>query len=480
MAGSRRTERQVMQLAVVCLVTAIAAALTAPPPGAAGDAPLILREVPRAGDSARVQIELKARGLYRPGLPPQAKSEARMPKPLSMQIETRLVFNERIVWVDRAGRLAAAGRAGDPGGEFRSVRHVVQAASTINGDVRPTSALIRPEVCLLVAARRATDGPVVVVSPAGALTWSELELVQGLGDPLVLGEILPEKAVQPGDSWRIREPGVKALSGYDVISASALEATLESVDAARARVRLRGEVRGSALGGPGTISCEGFLTFDRKAARVDHVDLNRTETRQPGPIEAGLELKSTLIVSRQPAVPPATLSDSALARADLGVTPERELLRLPAPGGRAILLHDRHWHLFWQDPRLTVLKRLEQGQVIAQCNLAVGPSAGKGRHQDPSQFRDDVRRALQSRFVRFLGAGEVDGDPAGGFRYKVGVLGHEGELGVVWYYYLLASPEGAQLLATFTLAQDHAQTFGDQDQRMIGSLRYMTDAGNGQ
>ena len=51
-----------------------------------------------------MQIELKAKGLYRPGLPPGgASAEARMPKPLSVEIETRFVFNERIVEIDRDG-----------------------------------------------------------------------------------------------------------------------------------------------------------------------------------------------------------------------------------------------------------------------------------------------------------------------------------------------------------------------------------------
>ena len=116
--------------------------------------------------------------------------------------------------------------------------------------------------------------------------------------------------------------------------------------------------------------------------------------------------------------------------------------------------------------------RSEGGQVVAQCHIAVGPAAGKGRHQDPTQFREDIRRALRQRFVQFLGAGEVDGDPAGGFRYKVGVQGREGDLGVVWYYYLVASPAGDQLLVTFTLAEGSARAFGDQDREMIGSLRW--------
>ena len=155
------------------------------------------------------------------------------------------------------------------------------------------------------------------------------------------------------------------------------------------------------------------------------------------------------------------------------IGPRSELLRITAPGGRATLLVDRHWHIFWEDSRLSVLKRLDGGQIVAQCNLMAAPNAGKGRHQDPGQFRDDIRRGLKERFVQFLGAGEIGGHPDGGFRYKVGVQGREGDLGVIWYYYLLAGPEGDQLLATFTLAEDHAKPFGEHDVDVIGSLRWL-------
>ena len=123
-----------------------------------------------------------------------------------------------------------------------------------------------------------------------------------------------------------------------------------------------------------------------------------------------------------------------------------------------------------------VLKRFDQGRVIAHCKLATGPSVGKGKHQDPGQFRDDVRRSLKERFVQFLGAGEVDGDPLGGFRYKVGVQGREGDLGVLWNYFLVASPEGDQLLATFTLADKDAAAFGDQDLELVSSLQWARPA----
>ena len=76
----------------------------------------------------------------------------------------------------------------------------MQAASAVNGEVRPLAAVLRPEVGLLLA-EAAGDGTVVVVSPVGPLTRSELELVQGPGDPLELAGLLPDKPVALKDRW---------------------------------------------------------------------------------------------------------------------------------------------------------------------------------------------------------------------------------------------------------------------------------------
>ena len=122
-----------------------------------------------------------------------------------------------------------------------------------------------------------------------------------------------------GERWRVRDTAAQASERVRRRShPTSCEATLESADDAKARIRLKGQIQGSALGGPGKMTCEGFLTFDRQAARIDHLDLNRAETRQPGPVEAGLDIKSTLTVTRQAAEPPPALSDAALAGISAG------------------------------------------------------------------------------------------------------------------------------------------------------------------
>ena len=166
---------------------------------------------------------------------------------------------------------------------------------------------------MLVAERRRHDGPVVVVSPLGPLTRSELELVEVEGDPLALADLLPSAEVRVGTSWRVGEAAAEGISGYDVITTNALEASLESVDDTRAKVRIHGRIEGSLQGARGLMTCDGVLTFDRRMGWMDRVELNRNESRRPGPIEAGMDVKSTLTMTRDADRPPATLSDAGLA-----------------------------------------------------------------------------------------------------------------------------------------------------------------------
>jgi hypothetical protein len=422
----------------------------------AADGPVSLREKAKVGDASKVAIELKAEGQFKQTAPEGEPS----PKPLAFKVESRLEFHEKVLAVATDGSLT------------RVVRRVEKAGSAINGEIRPSSAVLRPELSLLVAELKA--GQAVVVSPGGPLMRSELELVQGPGDPLALGSLLPAGQLTKGDTWTVGSDAARSLSGYDVLDDNALKATLEtSTDDPVVTAKLNGTIRGSALGGLGTITLNGSFKFDTKANLVTFLQIDRKEIRQAGPVEAGLDVKSTLTVTRQVSDVPPDLNETTLKDVPLEIKPDRELLMFKSPDGKYAILHDRDWHTFWDSDRLSVLKRLSKGEVIANCNLSRGPNAGKGRHQDPAQLREDIRKAAGKRFVRVIGEGKLDGPPEAGYRYKVSVEGREGEVGVLWYYYLMAGPEGDQVLAVFTTAFARQELFGDQDLRLIGTFEWL-------
>lgn len=416
---------------------------------------VVLRE--EAGGTARVLIELRAEGEYRPEPPPGTPKPTTPSKPQPLKIESRLDFIERVA------------QTAPDGSARKTARRVVEAATAIAGEGGRLLKL-RPELALLVGERR--DTGVVVFSAGGPLSRWELEMVQVPGDPLGITGLLPDREVKVGDKWPVSAFTAKNLSDYDTIVSNGLEAKLDSLTDDLAEVRVGGTVKGSARGGDGEIRFTGKYTFDRKAKRISKLELDRDETRKQGLVEWGLSVKSRLLVERTACEAPKELSDDAVTALAKEGDPRREWLVLESPDGRYVLEHDREWHLTLETPRQIVLKRIDKADLVAQCNLAVGPNAGKGKHQDLNEFRADLKKALGTRFVQIVSESEKDTGPTGGFRYKATVLGREGTLDVIWYYYLLASPNGDQLLATFTLDAASETKFLSEDEALIGALEW--------
>lgn len=419
------------------------------------DDAVMLREEPSAG-TTRVLVEMKADGEFAPSGP---KASGAKPQPL--KVEARLDYYERTL------------RRDPDGAPRRVARRLVEAVAAI-GDERGL-AKVRPEVALLMADRR--DLGTVVFSPSGPLTRSELDLVQSPGEPMALIGLLPEKPVRIGDRWPASAEAARNLSDYDAITTNGLEAKLEAFDDATARIKIGGEVKGSARGGEGTIRITGQLTFDRKAKRISRVKLSRDETRKEGPVESGLAAKSSLVVERDDAETPSALSDDALATLPADIDPRREWLLLSPIGARYSIEHDRDWHLKREDPKQVVLTRLDKGTPAAHLHLSVGPNAGKGRHQDIDAFAADVKKAIGARFQQIVGSGEVDAGADAGYQYKMAVLGREGDRPILWYYYLLAGPEGDQLLGIFTLDPDGEKGFNAQDRAILNTLEWKAAGG---
>ena len=182
---------------------------------------------------------------------------------------------------------------------------------------------------------RARDEAVVVSQPRGPLTRSELELVQGRATRWRwAGSSRPAGGRgRPLDGRRRRRPG---LSGYDALAANALEATLESVDADSARVRLRGEIRGAVLGGEGTMACEGTFTLRPQGGP------GRPPDAPTGPRPAGRAGRGGARHQEHPdrRAPPGRAPRRAGRRRSLAAArrsnrdPDRELLVLIAPDGK--------------------------------------------------------------------------------------------------------------------------------------------------
>ncbi len=391
------------------------------------------------------------------------KADSIKPESLKVVAKTKMAVQDRWRVGDSAGGSATNG--------LTSLRLVSTAESEIGGELRPTKTALRPQrKRMLVDIENESFRTVCVDGP---LTRAELEALTTPGDAASLWTLLPKTDVEQGDTYRLDRIAAKSLSLYDAIAVNSLDGKVQDLTEKSVRIAISGEVRGAVLGAEGIMKIRGELTFDREAGLVTYLKLDREESRRPGSVEAGLEITSDLEVRRQVAAEPAAEIAGDLASWPVAATPQSSMLEWFDPTGSIRLEHDRDWHVTWSDTEESVLKRVDRGgAVIAQCNLKKAPMVAPGRHQDPEQFEQDVQEALGKQFRKVFGKGELQRQDGQGYGFKLAIEGIIQELPVVWYYYLLASPQGDQFVATITTTLAETLGSGKPGLLLAESLRW--------
>ena len=229
-----------------------------------------------------------------------------MPKPRELDVQTRLIFHERIVPVGPDGARALVGQPARPG--HRTIRaRLVRSRSSGTSFKRPRRSTARfarrprrfgrrwlswwPRSA--IAAGRSSSSARPGRSPGPSSSSFRASATRSRSPIFCRSSRWPPVIA---GKCATRPPSV--MSGYDTITSNHLEATLESADRSKARIRLKGRIEGSAFGGSRR---DRAATDSRPStarwAGSTHLNLNRVETRQAGPVEAGLDMKSTLTVT---------------------------------------------------------------------------------------------------------------------------------------------------------------------------------------
>lgn len=393
------------------------------------------------------------------------KPEEIKPETLKIQVQTRLVVQDRWQLADKADSASA--------GVLLSRRMVELAETKLGGQIRASQTSLRADrrrFLVDIHEEHVRHG-----SLDGTISRQELEALTQPGDGITLWTLLPKTDVATGDRYKLDTLAAKSLTLFDLIAVNALEGKIEKVTDQTVEIQISGDVRGAVLGAEGKMTITGRLTFNREQGFVDFLRVERDESRRPGNVEAGLEIHSKLEVRRSVMdTIPESLSDESKRTWPGVVEPEHLRLFWSEPSGLFTLEHARDWHVTWTDTQETVMKRVDRGgAVVAQFNLKKGAVVQPGHHQDPQQFRDDVQKAMGQRFRRIFGEGILNRRESEGFGYKLAIEGVIQELPVVWYYYLMASPAGDQYLGTVTTMASELETSQKDGLALMESLRWI-------
>jgi hypothetical protein len=410
-----------------------------------------LAESVQSGDCFRIRLDMKLEGEMR--VERRDKMES-----LPLKAAATHEYPERVLSVGKDGVPDKAAR----------VYETARASITVTGETSERT--LRPERRLVVAQRH-KDQP-LVYSPAGALTRAELDLTSDHFDTLAVVGLLPGKAVAAGDTWKVANGVVQALCNFDGLTEQDLAGKLDEVKDGVAYFTVSGTSGGVDQGAQVKMDVAAKGRFDLKAKRLVALEWKQKERRDPGPVSPATTLTATNTLTRTPIDQPDKLSDVALVSVPDNFAPPATMtyLELRDAKGRYELLHGREWQMVSATDSHQVLRLMDRGEFVAQATISPWTSAERGKHLSGDEFRDAIYGAPGFELKKELQAGEVPSDSKERWVYRLSALGEMDGVEVMQNCFLIAGPNGEQVVVTFTLTPKQVEKLGARDLTFIASL----------
>ncbi len=419
----------------------------------AEDPTYLLRPERNPGQTDRVEILLEVGGDVNEVAEGKVHGE-------KMSVVCNLVYDERTLEVP-----------GEAAGSSRSVRHYRKATAAVKVGEDLFKPALRPNRRLIGV--QVDSQASILYAPRGALTRDELELVDVVGNSLLLDRLLPERPVAVGQRWKHSEKLMANLLGLDEVAKTTVESALTQATAAHGRFEMSGHVEGAIQGVSTEIELKAKYRFDRKTRRIDWLGLLVQEQRNSSPVADGVNAVARLQMQISATTGPSELSDANLE--GLPLRPAAALQRLAYQSSRGgwRLTHERCWNIYRDQGDVVVLRMLDRGELIAQCNISPLRQAAAGKEITLAEFQEEVREALGENFGQYVAASQRSSDA--NYRvYHVSAQGEVSELPIQWDYYLVADAQGHQVVFAVTVESRLVERLHKADDSLVGSLRFVT------
>ncbi|MCE5268166.1 MAG: hypothetical protein LLG00_09805 [Planctomycetaceae bacterium] len=310
----------------------------------------------------------------------------------------------------------------------------------------------------------------------GPLQREELEVIDILGNSLLLDNLLPDKPAAVGDTWKPNDKLMAAILGLESVTRGDVQCKLTEVTDEVARIELAGRVEGRFSDTSARIQLRGKFRFDRRTNRIDWFALLSKENRTAGQVTDGFDVVVRLQMTINQQSPCEQLAKATKSHPNLEPTSEATQLGYQPPSSRWRVSHDRHWYLGSDSKDVAVLRRIDAGALLAQCNASALPKRDPDKLLSLAEFQADVREALGKNFGEFVEASETV-NQAKHRILRVVVHGvsrdKSEELPIRWIYYHVADQQGRQAALTFTVQQEHVEQFADADKPVVDSLEFL-------
>jgi hypothetical protein len=377
-------------------------------------------------------------------------------------------------------RLAPAGRDAQ---SFRAVREfqLGRTDTTVGG--RNTHVELPASMRLIVA--NGESFGVRSYCLEGPMTREGLDLLELPGDSLALSALLPQKAIEEGGEWNAPEWAAQMLGAVEAIEKASATCKLVRLTDSQAEIEVSAAIKGQRQGANCDVKITGTIEYDRSAEMISAGTLDYDIKSAVGAVSPGLEAKVHMQVNRSVSPSPGRLTDRVVNA--IPISPEEgafDLVFDAAPWGTQ-LRHGRGWYLFHAvmegASQVAILRMIDRGSLIAQCNMAPVPAVSPGQSTPVEQFEKDVRTSLGKRLQNITSREQVEMGTdmkvirivaEGSYTLK-GTKGEELNVPTHWIYYLCSAPSGRQASFVFAVESNLLEQLGDQDEKLVRSLQFV-------
>jgi hypothetical protein len=322
-----------------------------------------------------------------------------------------------------------------------------------------------------IVAASVSAGVQTLFSPLGPLNRGELDLIDLPASSTLLGGWLPTKAVSVGEVWHLDGQLLATLLGLDAVNQSDLQCKLDRIEGQSAVVHAQGNVSG-AVGGVASqmrVAAKFNVDLDRKT--ISWFAMSVQEKRSVGKAMPGMDVTVRIQLALSPLAGSPYLDDGVLG--DLTLTPDdgATMLEFVSEAGGFEVLLNRNWHVMVDRQDVSVLRLVEQGDMVAQCNITALPALEPGKTYSIGEFQQDVKKALDEGFGEFTAASESLTNH-GLHAMRIVATGQTADIPIQWIYYHFSSEKGQRASCVFTCPADLSDRFGATDEAVISSFQF--------
>jgi len=351
----------------------------------------------------------------------------------------------------------------------RLVRHYSTADTKFNLKNTEFKQTVRDDRRLVVLQ---TEGDsATYFSPLGPLSREELELLDTQGAGVLPELLLPGKEMKVGETWNLTDAAVIRLLSLDAVHKQDVVGKFDEIREGIAILSLEGKASGAVGGVASELALRAKINVDPKQQLLTWLAISINENRAIGHAQPGYDVTSRIRMLTAFADSAPEISDESISKLPLVAKAGETLLAFRSEKGGFELVHDRRWRVMNERYDSAILRMIDRGELVAQCNIAKLKNFGKDEKLTLDTFQGDVKTALEKQKAQIIEASESINE-AGIKVQRLMVAGFASELPIQWTYYHLSDSEGRRASVVFTIDQKLVEKYAHIDQEIIAGCRF--------